>query len=648
MSDSITPEAWTLLVGKLLSPMGLYFPSGHVDWGLQQLNILSKSLDISPTELVEHALTQPAEDKLCQRVCDSLLDNRSSFFSPYATYRFLSNTVIPDLALELSQARKMRIWCVGCAGGQEVYSLAIMLEVALPELKNWDIEILGTDVCGNAIRQANAGAFSENETALGLPPTLREHYFESNDSGGWVARKLLRRRIRFRQCNVLESQDHVGQVDLVFFRRVLGQLDPRVRQLALATIMRHAKPSTVLVLGPQELPPTNGFGLVEIEEGSTCWEISPQVQADMLVEASPKETRASEREVSEDDLEALKDLLSNSDLFQDLPPPLFDSICRKFELHEVQPGETVIRQGRRHHAFFVVFEGSLPVTFNRGFLRKPIDLGHLFPGAIFGEMSLLLNKPASATITADEPTSIFAGSGGLFTFLQERDKGFRDYVRELHQSRDDANVDTIAATGIRRAADAYGPGGHQFDADLCDGSLTKEAIDDTGIHPSLTRRLKLRGGTRLVPNDDDVARLAAMVREYRLFHGLEVGKIDAIVDQLQLWRFEQGARIVKENESGLGLYFLDRGTVQIEINRKMFKAGEAIQHLGPGACFGELSLFYGTPTTADVVTEGVTRIFVMGKRLYQLIATLNWDFREAISEIVRSRTDDNKTRHNDQ
>ena len=46
----------------------------------------------------------------------------------------------------------------------------------------------------------------------------------------------------------------------------MGQLDPRVRNMAVERLMSQAKPTTVLVTGTRELLPTNSYELVEREE----------------------------------------------------------------------------------------------------------------------------------------------------------------------------------------------------------------------------------------------------------------------------------------------------------------------------------------------------------------------------------------------
>ena len=213
-------------------------------------------------------------------------------------------------------------------------------------------------------------------------------------------------------------------------------------------------------------------------------------------------------------------------------------------------------------------------------------------------------------------------------------------MEALRDNRQEENIATLEEVGNKRAVDAYRSGQDNFEG-LTLATLSDKAIEAAPVSATLMRRLKFRGGTQLTATDEDFVRLNNMVRSTRLFHGLEVGKIDAIMRQIQLWRFEEGERIIKQNESGLGLFFIDRGQLNIEINRKMFRAGEAIQQIGPTDLFGELSILSGLPTCADVVSATPVRVYVMSKKLYMLISTLNWDFRAAVSTVARSRTQEN-------
>lgn len=644
MSDVVTTETWLALTNRLLLSEGLHPRGVPVSFGLRSLQILSQKLNMSLEELIQEALTQDPQEPICMQVREALLDTRSSFFMPYSTYRFLRCNVLPELTVDHAQDHALRFWCASCGPGQEAYSLAIMLDVAMPELKDWDIQIIGTDLSRQAIAQAKAGKYTLQEIQQGLPSTLREKYFDQSEDGFWRVAKSIRKRTVFKVQNILRPFDLDETFDIILFRRTFGQLDPRVRGMAIDNLLQHAKPSTLLVTGTRELLPSNSYNLTEREPGTGYWEIPKEAQRRMgMGNIGDVDGLNSKRSLTEIDIKRLKNLLLGSDLFENIPGPLLDSICAKFELHEVTVGETLIQQGKKNEAFFIVYEGSLPVIFNRGILRKSIELGQLFPGAIFGEMSLLLDQPANATIKADEDALVFVGSSGLFKFLQDKDSAFKEYVETLKENRQAENQVTIETTGKSRSVDSYQTGEEGFEFATSLDSLSDDLIESAPVSAALVRRLKLRGGSKISPTDDDFVRLNNMVRSTRLFHGLEVGKIDAIMKQIQLWRFEERSRIIKQNESGLGLYFVDRGNLQIEINKKLFKPGEAIQKIGSGDFFGELSILSGLPTCADVVAKTPARIYIMSKKLYMLLSTLNWDFRDAISAVANSRSNENRS-----
>ena len=52
-----------------------------------------------------------------------------------------------------------------------------MLHVGMPELNQWDIQILGTDISNEAIQKAHSGKYNQQEIQQGLPEKLRAEYF---------------------------------------------------------------------------------------------------------------------------------------------------------------------------------------------------------------------------------------------------------------------------------------------------------------------------------------------------------------------------------------------------------------------------------------------------------------------------------------
>ena len=61
----------------------------------------------------------------------------------------------------------------------------------MPELKDWDVQIIGTDLSGNAIQKASMGKYSQEDIQRGLPEKLRDQYFELTDDEHWQIKKLI-------------------------------------------------------------------------------------------------------------------------------------------------------------------------------------------------------------------------------------------------------------------------------------------------------------------------------------------------------------------------------------------------------------------------------------------------------------------------
>ena len=93
-------------------------------------------------------------------------------------------------------------------------------------------------------------------------------------------------------------------------------------------------------------------------------------------------------------------------LFSELPRNAFIDLLVKMTLHEVEPGDVIIKEGDVGDAFFVVAEGKVRVS-RRGTDGREIPLTYLSDGAFFGEMAVLQHGARTATVTAEESGQIF-------------------------------------------------------------------------------------------------------------------------------------------------------------------------------------------------------------------------------------------------
>ncbi|WP_164012618.1 cyclic nucleotide-binding domain-containing protein [Pyxidicoccus trucidator] len=96
----------------------------------------------------------------------------------------------------------------------------------------------------------------------------------------------------------------------------------------------------------------------------------------------------------------VENLLRSNPLLSKLTPEQKAAVSRDFQLRTVSAGEALLTQGQPGDAFYVVLRGRCTPWLEQPFGRR-VALAELREGDVFGEISLLLDKPVSATVCAD-------------------------------------------------------------------------------------------------------------------------------------------------------------------------------------------------------------------------------------------------------
>jgi CRP-like cAMP-binding protein len=106
-------------------------------------------------------------------------------------------------------------------------------------------------------------------------------------------------------------------------------------------------------------------------------------------------------------------------LFSDLPRDAFIALFERCPLRRVSEGATIIEQGTRGDAFYVVCAGRVRVLRRSGTEQR--ELAVLGEGAFFGEMALLSGSPRSASVvSASEDTQVLELSAPVLADLARR------------------------------------------------------------------------------------------------------------------------------------------------------------------------------------------------------------------------------------
>lgn len=200
-------------------------------------------------ELIQ-TLRSKSFEGLHRRVVSAMTNNETWFFRDLLPFQALRMEILPGLMAARAAERKMSIWCAACSSGQEPYSIAMLLRENFPEWRNWNIQILATDISVNILDRAQNGRYSQLEVNRGLPATLLARYF-SREGLNWVLAEEVRRMVEFRQFNLAEARQF-PLADIIFLRNVMIYFNVEMKKSILARVRTALRPDGYLFLGGAE------------------------------------------------------------------------------------------------------------------------------------------------------------------------------------------------------------------------------------------------------------------------------------------------------------------------------------------------------------------------------------------------------------
>tara|TARA_Y100001968_G_C19395768_1_gene738231 strand:- start:294 stop:1754 length:1461 start_codon:yes stop_codon:yes gene_type:complete len=102
-----------------------------------------------------------------------------------------------------------------------------------------------------------------------------------------------------------------------------------------------------------------------------------------------------------------QELLARTELFQAMEPSEIDIIAEEMHEQIYEPGDTIVRQGEEGNSMYFIVEGLVNVFIDFKGDSQQKQVAQVGPGNVFGEMSLLIGEPRTATVTADITTVVY-------------------------------------------------------------------------------------------------------------------------------------------------------------------------------------------------------------------------------------------------
>jgi len=159
-------------------------------------------------------------DPVWQAVIKALTIGETYFMRDKAHFQTLRTHILPPLiaARRQKNAPELNIWSVGCASGEEPYSMAMTLHEMIPDLAQWTIRLVGTDLNAAALNVARRGIYRKwafRHTDI----DFQNLYFDQATDGLQI-KPFIREMVTFRHANLLAGSP-LPQVDIILCRNVL-------------------------------------------------------------------------------------------------------------------------------------------------------------------------------------------------------------------------------------------------------------------------------------------------------------------------------------------------------------------------------------------------------------------------------------------
>jgi two-component system CheB/CheR fusion protein len=196
---------------------------------------------------VDHLEVHPDEFAF---LFNTILINVTGFFRDPDSWDYLAGEIVPRLLEDLGDG-PIRLWCAGCASGEETYTMAMVLAEALGERAYLErVKIYATDVDEEALNEARAASYSAKAVEA-VSDELLERYFERVEQR-YVFRKDLRRTVIFGRNDLVQDAP-ISRIDLLTCRNTLMYFNAETQAQILNRFHFALKSSGYLYLGKSEM-----------------------------------------------------------------------------------------------------------------------------------------------------------------------------------------------------------------------------------------------------------------------------------------------------------------------------------------------------------------------------------------------------------
>ena len=229
---------------------------------------LAKAEGLDSVEDVVRRLRREPRGEIVDLVVEAMTTNETLFFRDNHPFQSLREEVLPRVIERNAATKSLSIWCAASSSGQEPYSLCMLLRDHFPELSNWNVRIIASDISKSMLRRVKTGSYSQLEVNRGLPAKMLVKYF-SKDGATWQISPELIKMLELREINLCKSWPVLPSFDIVMIRNVLIYFDNETKREIMGKIRGLLKPGGFMFLGGSETTINLDDAFARVRQGAT-------------------------------------------------------------------------------------------------------------------------------------------------------------------------------------------------------------------------------------------------------------------------------------------------------------------------------------------------------------------------------------------
>jgi chemotaxis protein methyltransferase CheR/type IV pilus assembly protein PilK len=202
-------------------------------------------------EYYDRLSSGPLQAKEWALLVDCLTVHETFFFRHASSMRLVEEVVLPSVS---DQGRNLQAWSVGCATGEEAYSLAMLMDFYGKDGGHEKLfGITATDISLPSLHHARNGIYL-NRRLRDIRQDFQQHYCRKISDNRFEVRPELRDRVCFSQLNVRDVQRApFSNLDLIYCQNLLIYYDREQRLQMVNQLACFLRAGGVLILGPGEI-----------------------------------------------------------------------------------------------------------------------------------------------------------------------------------------------------------------------------------------------------------------------------------------------------------------------------------------------------------------------------------------------------------